>query len=406
MDTRDLANRFRLLAPSLNERARRLFVAVEAKGRGRDAVAAVSRATGVSRSTIRRGMRELDTEPVLPVDRVRRPGAGRKRSLDIDPTLLTDLEGLVEPTASGHPQSGLQWTTKSLRKLAVHLRTMGHQVSHQTVGHILDGLHYSLQANRKDTERGSPPERNRQFLYINRSVLAFQKRGQPVISVDGKKKELVGDFKNGGREWRPRGNPERVRVHDFKIKELGKASPYGIYDLTRNAGWVSIGVTHDTPRFAVNSIRRWWYSMGSQTYPTAKELLITADSGGSNGYRPRLWKWELQALADETGLVITVLHFPPGTSKWNKIEHRMFSYITKNWRGRPLVSLATIVNLIAGTHTQKGLWIRCEIDKTAYVTGVKVSDEQMAQLELISHRVHGEWNYTIRPHPAERTAHS
>jgi transposase len=357
----------------------------------------VERATGISYSTIARGVRELE-EGLSPGEgRVRRPGAGRKRKADLEPRLLIDLESLVEPTASGDPQSSLRWTSKSVRTLARRLRGMGHKVSRTLVGELLHELGYSLQANSKAKEGTTHPDRDAQFKYINRRVKALQRRRQPVISVDTKKKELVGDFKNSGREWRPEGFPERVRVHDFIIPELGKAIPYGIYDLAKNAGWVSIGIDHDTAAFAVQSIRRWWRVMGRHSYANATSLLITADSGGSNSSRSRLWKWELQRMADATGLTIHVCHFPPGTSKWNKIEHRMFSFITKNWRAKPLTSLAVIVDLIAATKTTEGLRIRCELDEGAYPKGRKVTNAEMASLNLRPGKFQGDWNYAIRP---------
>ncbi len=358
---------------------------------------AVSRATGISISTIKRGLKELDTGEIADSDRVRRHGAGRKRAIDKDSTLLVDLEGLVEPSASGDPQSPLRWMSKSVRNLAGELRAMGHSVSHQLVAELLYLAGYSLQANRKTREGSNHPDRDAQFRFINDEVHRFQRGRRPVISVDTKKKELVGDFKNAGRTWRPKGNAEPVRVHDFMIPEQGKAIPYGVYDLTRNAGWVSVGVNHDTSSFAVRTIERWWKKMGARRYPKARSLLITADGGGSNGSRVRLWKWELQRLATEINLVITVSHFPPGTSKWNKIEHRLFSYITSNWRGKPLASLATIVSLIASTKTEAGLRVRCELDKRNYPKGVKVTDDQMAEIKIKPNAFHGDWNYTIRP---------
>jgi hypothetical protein len=311
--------------------------------------------------------------------------------------LLADLEGLVTPTAKGDPMSPLRWTAKSVRHLAASLRGMGHPVSHQLVARLLAAAGYSLQANRKTREGSSHPDRDAQFRYINRQVRQFQAAGQPVVSVDTKKKELVGDFKNTGRIWRPRGHPTPVRVHDFLIPERGKAIPYGVYDLTRNAGWVSVGIDHDTATFAVRTIGRWWQKMGQPRYPRARSLLITADAGGSNGARVRLWKWELQRWATRTGVMITVCHFPPGTSKWNKIEHRLFSYISTNWRGQPLVSLAVIVSLIGATRTATGLRVRCELDRGRYPKGRKISETEMATVNLAPHRFHGDWNYTITP---------
>ena len=357
----------------------------------------VARATRIGDSTIRRGLRELETAARVDPRRIRRPGGGRKRALDKDPTLMADLEGLVEPTASGHPMSPLRWTSKSVRHLAETLQRMGHQVSRQLVARLLAAADYSLQANRKTREGASHPDRDAQFRYINQQVRRFQAAAQPVISVDTKKKELVGNFKNAGRQWRPAGQPAPVRVHDFLIPEQGKAIPYGVYDLTRNAGWVSVGIDHDTASFATRTIGRWWQKMGRPRYRPARSLLITADAGGSNGSRVRLWKWELQQLANRTGLVLTVCHFPPGTSKWNKIEHRLFSYISTNWRGQPLVSLAVIVNLIGSTRTAAGLRVRCELDRGTYPKGQEVSDAQMAELTLAPHRFHGDWNYTIHP---------
>jgi hypothetical protein len=381
----------------LTERARRLWAATEARAAGRGGITLVARATGIAYSTIARGLKELAARAPAAPGRVRRPGGGRKRTLDKDPTLLTDLEGLVEPTASGHPESPLRWTGKSVRQLAGALRAMGHVVSRQLVAELLAAAGYSLQANRKTREGPSHPDRDAQFRYINQQVRRFQATRQPVISVDTKKKELVGDFKNAGRQWRPRGQPTPVRVHDFRIPERGKAVPYGVYNLTRNAGWVSVGIDHDTARFAVRTIQRWWDKMGRPGYRRATTLLITADAGGSNGARVRLWKWELQQLANRTRLAITVCHFPPGTSKWNKIEHRLFSYITTNWRGQPLVSLAVIVSLIGSTRPAAGLRVRCELDRGAYPKGQKISDAQMATLNLAPHKFHGDWNYIIHP---------
>jgi hypothetical protein len=318
-----------------------------------------------------------------------------------DTTLVADLEALVEPSASGDPDSPLQWTSKSVRHLAKELRAMGHDVSHRVVADVLHDLHYSLQANRKTREGPQHPDRDAQFRYIADQVRRFQRRQQPAISVDTKKKELVGDFKNPGREWRPKGHPEPVRVHDFLVPEQGKAIPYGVYDLTRDEGWVSVGIDHDTASFAVKAIGRWWKVMGATAYPKARSLLITADAGGSNGPRVRLWKWELQQFANRTGLSITVCHFPPGTSKWNKIEHRLFSHIAMNWRGQPLVSLVAIVSLIGRTHTSTGLRVRSELDRGKYPQGVVVTDQQMARVQLAPHAFHGEWNYTIRARSGE-----
>jgi hypothetical protein len=389
--------KYKALASTLTERARRLWAATEARAAGWGGVSGVARATGISYSTIQRGLKELQTKRPLAPGRIRRPGGGRKKTVDKDPTLLTDLEELVEPTASGDPMSPLRWTSKSVRQLATSLQRMGHQVSRQLVAELLAAAGYSLQANRKTREGTSHPDRDAQFRYINRQVRRFQGARQPVISVDTKKKELVGDFKNAGRQWRPKGQPTPVRVHDFLIPTRGKAIPYGVYDLTRNAGWVSVGVDHDTATFAVRTIGRWWRMMGRPRYRHARSVLITADAGGSNGPRVRLWKWELQRLANRTHLAITVCHLPPGTSKWNKIEHRLFSYISTNWRGQPLVSLAVIINLIGRTRTATGLRVQCELDRGAYPKGRDVTDAQMATLSLDPHRFHGDWNYTIHP---------
>jgi hypothetical protein len=397
MDQKTLRRKYAGLEPVLTERGRRLWAATEARALGRGGIALVERATGVSRSTISRGIRELEAGETLEPGRTRRPGGGRKRATEKDGKLWVDLDALVEPTASGDPVSALRWTSKSVRHLAEELQAMGHDVSHRLVADLLHAGGYSLQANRKTREGSQHQDRDAQFLYINDRVRSFQKRRQPVVSVDTKKKELVGDFKNSGREWRPKKDPEPVRVHDFLIPEEGKAIPYGIYDLSRNEGWVTVGIDHDTASFAVNAIRRWWRVMGRAAYRDASSLLITADAGGSNGPRLRLWKWELQHFANRTGLAITVCHFPPGTSKWNKIEHRLFSHIAMNWRGKPLVSLAAIVSLIASTRTAAGLRIRSEIDRGSYPQGVVVTDEQMAQVHLQPHRFHGEWNYTLRP---------
>ena len=399
MDDETVASKYQSLAPVLTERSRRLWAATEARALGHGGIAVVERATGISRSTIQRGLRELDSGATLTLgsDRVRRPGAGRPPTVVKDPSLYEDLDALIEPTASGDPDSPLRWTTKSVRTLAEALRGMGHTVSHTVVAELLHELGYSLQANQKRREGAQHPDRDAQFRYIHQQVRRFERKSRPAISVDTKKKELVGDFKNPGRTWRPKGDPEPVRVHDFLIPAQGKAIPYGVYDLHRNEGWVSVGIDHDTASFAVKAIGRWWRVMGQPAYAGADALLITADAGGSNGARLRLWKWELQGLANRTGLKITVCHFPPGTSKWNKIEHRLFSHIAMNWRGTPLVSLAVIVSLIAGTHTEAGLRVRSELDRGRYPGGVSVSDDQMAQIDLKPHRFHGDWNYSIQP---------
>jgi hypothetical protein len=393
--------RYEALGPVLDERGRRRFGAAEAVAAGRGGVSVVSRITGIARSTIGRGLAELrgEAEEFSGSDRIRRAGGGRKRATEKDPTLLGDLELLVDPVTRGDPMNPLLWTAKSLRNLTAGLKDLGHSVCHNVVAGLLRDMGYSLQGNRKTLEGGNHPDRDAQFRYINEQVKTAIASGQPAISVDTKKKELVGDFKNAGREYRPKDQPEKVRVHDFVIPELGRASPYGVYDIAENAGWVSVGIDHDTASFAVNSIRSWWNVMGRQRYPDAKKLTITADGGGSNGSRVRLWKRELQALANELGIEITVHHLPPGTSKWNKIEHRLFSFITQNWRGRPLVSYLTIVQLIAATTTDTGLKVKCEIDPNTYPKGVKVDDDEMAALNIHRHEFHGEWNYTIKPHP-------
>lgn len=396
-----IRRKFRRLRGALNERSRRLWAASEALEIGWGGVTAVAEAMRVSQTTVRAGIAELKTprrgKATLPPERIRRPGGGRRRAILNDPQLLPALDGLVEPTSRGDPESPLRWTIKSSRTLAEELARQAHPVSHGTVATLLDQAGYSLQGNRKTREGASHPDRNAQFEYLNAEVARFLKRGQPAISVDTKKKELVGDFKNGGRDWRPRGQPEEVRVHDFQDAVLGKAIPYGVYDILNNQGWVSIGIDHDTAAFAVNTIRRWWKRMGRRRFPKARELFVTADSGGSNSARCRLWKVALQELADETGLRITVGHLPPGTSKWNKIEHRMFSFITQNWRGQPLASLQTIVELIGHTRTAKGLTVHAELDTNTYPKGIEVPDEQLEQVQLKPHAFHGEWNYTIPP---------
>ena len=401
-DEAGIRRRSDFLSPFLDERLRRLVAAAESEVIGYGGVSIVSRATGVSRRAIATGIQELRQSSFPPKgsalrQRVRKPGGGRKKTVDKDPTLPAELERLVEPTTRGDPESPLRWTCKSVRNLAEELNQKGHRVSYQIVADLLHAMEYSLQANRKTLEGTAHPDRNAQFEYIDGKVRQWLASGQPVISVDTKKKERVGDFKNGGRESRPKGSPEKVRVHDFEIPELGKVAPYGIYDQGQNLGWVNVGVDHDTASFAVESIRQWWYSMGRQIYPQAKRLLITADSGGSNGSRVRLWKWELHRLADETGLEISVCHFPPGTSKWNKIEHRLFSRISQNWRGKPLVSHQVIINLIAATTTKTGLRVKSVLDKNLYPKGVKVSDKQMEEINLQRDDFHGEWNYTIPP---------
>ncbi len=378
----------------MDERTRRLFAAAESEAIGRGGISAVSAAIGMSRRVVREGKRDLRARVTPPTGRLRQPGGGRKKMVVEDPSLLVDLERLVEPLTRGDPESPLRWTCKSVRKLAEELQREGHQTSYRLVARLLHGLGYSLQANRKTREGSSHPDRNAQFEHLNGKIQSFQRRGQPVISVDTKKKERIGDFKNNGREWRRKGDPEEVGVHDFGTDRL---SPYGVYDQTRNEGWVSVGVDHDTATFAVESIRRWWRWMGRKAYPEARQLLITADAGGSNGARLRLWKVEVQKFADETGLHITVCHFPPGTSKWNKIEHRLFSFISQNWRGQPLRSHEVVVNLIANTKTDQGLKVRAKLDTNKYPSGVKITNQELAAVSLLPDKFHGEWNYTIRP---------
>lgn len=397
MNVTTLRQKYRAVRPVLTERSRRVWAASEAIALGHGGIGLVERATGISRSTISRGIRELDTDHGLAPERTRRTGGGRKRAEAQDTTLLADLDALVEPTASGDPDSPLRWTSKSVRHVATELQAQGHEVSYRLVADLLHGLGYSLQANRKTREGPQHPDRDAQFRYLTDQVRRFQRQHRPAMSVDTKKKELVGNFKNAGREWRPPGTPENVRVHDFLIREQGKAIPYGIYDLARNEGWVRVGIDHDTAGFAVHTIRRWWQVMGRGAYPDTSALLITADAGGNNGARVRLWKWALQQFATRTGLVITVCHFPPGTSKWNKIEHRLLSQIAMNWRGKPLTNLATIVSLIGATSSTTGLRIRSEIDPGSYPQGVVISDAQMARIQLEPHAFHGDWNYTIRP---------
>jgi len=397
--------RYLAMAPLLDERQRRCFAGAEALALGRGGQAAVARATGLSLPTIRAGLREVAQGAVaLTGGRIRREGGGRPRTVERDATLRSDLEALIEPTSRGDPESPLRWTCKSIRTLAAELTRKGHKTSHRMVAELLHELGYSLQSNRKVLEGTNHPDRNAQFEHLNEAVQLQLSQGEPVISVDTKKKELIGPFKNGGCELRPKGEPEEVRVHDFLIPELGRANPYGVYDLAQNAAWVSVGTDHDTAAFAVESIRRWWQTMGKPLYPSAKRLLITADGGGSNGSRVRLWKLELQKFADETGMEMVVRHFPPGTSKWNKIEHRLFSAITQNWRGKPLTSHEVVVKLIAATTTRTGLKVRSELDEGKYATGKKVSDTEMETLNLRAEPFHGEWNYSLLPRPALLTS--
>lgn len=396
-----IRGKYVVLSPAMDERLRRQWAAAEAVSLGWGGVSVVSCATGLSRNTIAVGVRELELRQGNPAAsaaaRVRQPGAGRKPVTQTDPGLLAALEALVDPVTRGHPESPLRWTCKSTAVLAAELTRQRHPVTDRTVATLLKDSGYSLQANRKMREGSQHPDRNAQFEHIHNQVLAFQKRRQPVISVDTKKKELIGNFKNSGQEWQRQGQPVAVNMHDFPDKQFGKAIPYGVYDLASNEGWVSVGIDHDTAEFAAASIRRWWQEMGTARFPKATKLMITADGGGSNSSRNRLWKLSLQSLADELGLPLQVCHFPPGTSKWNKIEHRLFCFITKNWRGRPLACYQTIVNLIASTKTTTGLTVRAALDKTPYETGITVTDDQLAKLRITRNEFHGEWNYTIKP---------
>ena len=396
-----ISTKYLSLAPLMDERMRRQWAAAEARAYGWGGVRAVSSVIGMSPNTIQKGLAELaqrEETPDMPLSsRLRVEGGGRKRCSEADPGLVEALEQLVDPATRGDPESPLRWTCKSTTHLAATLTEQGHPISPRTVGRLLNADGYSLQSNRKTKEGEDHPDRNAQFEHINATVKRFQHRGQPVISVDTKKKELVGQFKNGGREWQPQGEPEEVQVHDFMDQQLGKAIPYGVYDLSENQGWVSVGIDHDTARFAAEAIRRWWRKMGSKRYRNAKELLITADGGGSNGSRSRLWKVALHDLAVNLGMPVHVSHFPPGTSKWNKIEHRMFCHITQNWRGRPLVSHDVVINLIAHTTTKTGLTLQAELDEGTYPTGIKVSDRELAAVNLKRAQFHGEWNYTLLP---------
>jgi transposase len=398
-----LQRKFELLRPRLDEASLRLCAAADALVLGRGGPSLVAKASGLSRTTVYAGLSDLEqsTSPSAAASktagRIRRPGAGRKRLTQSNPDLLRDLDKLVDPITRGDPESSLRWTCKCTTKLTKELQAQGHQARQRTVWTLLDELGYSMQSNRKTNEGTEHPNRDAQFLYIANKVEQFQDAGLPIISVDTKKKELIGRFKNGGREWQRKGEPEKVNAHDFADKELGKIVPYGVYDLTHNQGWVSVGINHDTAEFAVATIRRWWKRMGVELYPHANELMITADGGGSNGSRVRLWKIEIQKLARELNMIIHVCHFPPGTSKWNKIEHRMFCHITENWRSRPLESRAVVVNLIANTRTEKGLKIKSEIDDAFYPKGIKIADEDMAKLAIVRDEFHGEWNYRIYP---------
>lgn len=396
IDERAIQRRYEAVVDRLDERERRLFAVAEVRAIGRGGIAAVARATGIARSTIGRGLKDLDQPPLAP-GRLRREGSGRRPLTAKDPTLLQDLQQLVQPLTLGDPVRPLLWVSKSRAKLAKALRDQGHRISENTVGTLLIQLGYSRQANRKTNDGVSHPDRDAQFEHINARVLEFQAAGQPVISVDTKKKELIGNYKNAGTDYCPAGKPRRVEVHDFEDDEKGKVVPYGVYDISANTGWVSVGVDHDTGAFAVNAIRCWHEKMGRERYPDADRLMITADCGGSNGARLRLWKRDLQTLADQTGLTISVCHFPPGTSKWNRIEHRLFCHITQTWRARPLTSRLAVVELIAATTTTTGLTVACALDSNSYPKGIKVSDEEMATLNIRRDAFHPEWNYTISP---------
>ena len=395
----NIKSRFTKLKPFLNERQIRLFASVEAVELGYGGVSAVAKVTSVSRRAITAGIKELNNPASYTPDsgRIRKSGGGRKKATAKDNGLQAALEKLIDPFTRGDPESPLKWTAKSVRNLANELTSQGHHISYQVVSELLRDMDYSLQANKKTIEGGTHEDRNAQFENINKKALEYQAIGQPVISVDTKKKELIGTFKNAGKELHPKNSPEEVNVYDFPNLSIGKAAPYGVYDIAKNEGWVNVGIDHDTAQFAVQSIRSWWNTMGQKCYPNAKQLLITADGGGSNGSRVRLWKLELQKLADEIDLEISVCHFPPGTSKWNKIEHRLFSFISQNWRGKPLASHQVIVDLIASTKTSTGLKVNCALDKGTYPAGIKVSDEEMSQIKLSKDSFHGEWNYTITP---------
>lgn len=396
-----IRTKYKSLVPVMDERSRRQWAAAESLELGWGGVSTVSKATGLSRNTISAGIGELRHRELHPDEvtsrRLRSEGAGRKRLVDLDTGLLQALERLVAPATRGHPESPLRWTCKSTRKLADELKQEKHIVSERTVARLLKQEGYSLQANRKTREGSDHPDRNAQFEHINKQVIATQRKGHPVISVDTKKKELIGEFKNGGQEWQPKRTPVPVNVHDFPDRHLGKAIPYGIYDLANNAGWVNVGITHATAEFAVASIRRWWREIGKDRFPGATELMITADGGGSNSSRNRLWKKSLQAFANQVGMTLKICHFPPGTSKWNKIEHRLFCFITKNWRGRPLTSYEVIVNLIASTTTKQGLTVQAALDTATYQIGIEVTDEELSQLNIVRAKFHGEWNYSIKP---------
>lgn len=397
IDKKAIIDRFKTIEPYLDERMRRLFIANEALSIGYGGVSTLSRITGVSRNTIMVGCDELNANTKISLEegKIRKEGGGRKREIDKDAKLVEDIESLLEPATRGNPEVTLKWTSKSTYKIAEELKRMGHKTSSRMVGEVLKSQEYSLQSNKKSKENSTSEDRDKQFEYINFKIKVFQMQGNPVISVDTKKKELIGEFKNNGKEYRPKGNPEKVNDHDFLDKTKGKVNPYGVYDIQKNQAWVNVGTDNDTAAFAIESIRRWWNIMGKENYPSSKELLITADGGGSNGSRVRLWKVELQKLANETGLVITLCHFPPGTSKWNKVEHRLFSFISMNWRGKPLTSHEVIVNLISSTTTTKGLKIKCGLDENKYPQKIKIDDNYLEHINIIRDEFHGEWNYTV-----------
>ncbi len=396
--TQTIKRKYLHLSPLLNERTRRLWAATEAQALGRGGLSIVCEAVGIDHKTVQAGLREIrhETEPARP-ERIRRAGGGRKKLTETDPALVAKLERLIEPAERGDPESPLRWTTKSTANLAEAVTRQGHPASQRTIHRLLKAQKYSLQGNRKTKEGSDHPDRDEQFRFINNDTKKLQQKNQPAVSVDTKKKELIGNYKNNGQEWRSKGNPRKVNMHDFTDKKLGKVAPYGVYDLSKNEGWVNVGIDHDTASFAVESIRRWWTRLGRKRYPKAEELMITADCGGSNSNRSRLWKVELQKFADKTNLAIHVRHFPPGTSKWNKIEHRLFSFIARNWRGKPLLSRAAVVNLIANTKTKTGLKVKACLDENIYETGIKVSKAEMDALNITKESFHGEWNYTIAP---------
>jgi len=401
-ETESVRLKYSAIRPFLNEKGRRLWAAAESRFYGRGGIALICKATGLSSATVQKGLKELNNDPLSLTDRVRKSGGGRKKSTDKQNGLIKAIESLVDPTAKGDPESPLRWTSKSVRNLADALENQGFNTSYRTVARLLSEMGYSLQANRKSLEKSSNEDRDAQFQYINETIKNSISSNIPAISVDTKKKENIGNFKNNGQELSQKGMPIKVNSHDFPDKRLGKVSPYGVYDIGKNKGWVSVGISTDTAEFAVNTIRTWWYRMGILNYPHASELIITADCGGSNGYRVRLWKLELQKFANETGLKINVRHYPPGTSKWNKIEHRLFSYISKNWRGKPLITRETVVNLIANTSTNAGLKIQAVLDENQYIKGKKVSKEELATINISGDSFHPEWNYSIMPHDKKK----